>query len=112
MIYHVADKAIWLAAKQKGKYEPESLEIEGFIHCCTKELFPQVTNFYFKGRTDIVLLEIDEDKLAMPLVWDDVGEHKFPHIYGPLEVFAVVQEADLRPNKQGLFEFPFVQVLH
>jgi len=112
MIYHIAEKSLWKLAKTAGIYEPESLSAEGFIHCCTEDLFPQVVNFYFKGRADLVLLEVDDMKLKAEVRWEKEGPHKFPHIYGALDVDAVVREADLELNKDGLFDFPFKRVLH
>ena len=40
----------------------------------------------FVGRDDLVLLEIDTDRLSAELRWED----GFPHLYGPLELEAVV----------------------
>ena len=42
---------------------------------------------------DLVLLWVDESKLTSPLQWDDVpgAADPFPHIYGPLNVAAVVR---------------------
>lgn len=112
MIYHILTKTEWSLAKSSGRYEPESLVAEGFIHCCTEETFAQVANFYFKGRPELVLLEIDETRLAKPVQWEPVGEHKFPHIYGALDVSAVVRVADIVTDADGIFQFPFRPVLH
>lgn len=112
MIYHITEKSEWILAKGAGQLKPESLQIEGFIHCCSEQLFSQVANFYFKGLPAIYVLEIDEERLTSELKWEVAGGHRFPHIYGPLDVHAVVREAEIMPNDDGLFDFPFVQLLH
>ena len=112
MIYHICKKSEWVLAKTAGSYEPESLLGEGFIHCSTDKQFEQVANFYFKDVPDLVALEIDEERLKAPLKWEAVGENQFPHIYGPLEVHAVVREAELVLGASGTLEFPFKPVLH
>ncbi|MCB0349796.1 MAG: DUF952 domain-containing protein [Bdellovibrionales bacterium] len=112
MIYHITEKAQWLLAKVEGKLEHESLESEGFIHCCTEALFPQVVDFHFKGWPSIYVLEIDEEKITSELKWEKVGGHSFPHIYGPIDVDSVVRGTEIFPNDEGIFEFPFSQLLH
>ena len=112
MIYHITEKSEWKLARVEGKLEPESLQIEGFVHCCSEQLFSQVSNFYFKGLPSIYVLEIDEESLKSELKWEVSGGHRFPHIYGPIEVSAVVREIEVFPNDEGLFEFPFQQLLH
>lgn len=111
-IYHVTTQAEWRSAYAAGVYQPESLSTEGYVHCCTEEFFVHVANFHFKNRQGLVLLEIDPEKLTADLRWEDVDGHKFPHVYGPITVDAVVREVDLVPNSDGLFEFPFKPVLH
>jgi uncharacterized protein (DUF952 family) len=138
VIYHITYKTHWALAKTSGLYEPESLTSEGFIHCCTEEQLPLIANFYFKDRDGLVVLEIDEVKLkaevrvegasgasddadedrddddepATSAAISDSIEHLFPHVYGPIEVEAVVRVADLVANDEGLFEFPFKPILH
>ena len=45
----------------------------------------------FAGRDDLILLEIDADRLSAELRW----ENGFPHLYGPLELEAVVSARGL-----------------
>jgi uncharacterized protein (DUF952 family) len=113
VIYHITTKTEWGLAKTAGIYEPESLQTEGFIHCVGADRFAQVANFYFKGRTSLVVLEINEEQISpSELRWEEVGSYTFPHIYGPLIASAVERVADLLPDANGTFHFPFQQVLH
>ena len=63
-----------------------SLAEQGFIHCSFADQVRATADRYYKGRDDIVLLEIDRHKLAAPLKVED----GFPHIYGALNRDAVV----------------------
>jgi uncharacterized protein (DUF952 family) len=90
-IYHITSCTEWEAAFAKGVYTAPSLVTEGFIHCCTKPQVRGVLERYFKGATDLVLLEINTEKLQSRLVfeWSPVGADEFPHIYGPINTDAV-----------------------
>ena len=112
MIYHITEKTQWIVAKASGLYEPESLRTEGFIHCCAEDSFSQIENFYYKSRAGLVALEIDELKLKAELRWEEFGDRKMPHVYGPIDMEAVVRMAELFPNSKGIFEFPFNPTLH
>jgi len=93
IIYHITTKQEWLAAKASGKYEAFSLKEEGYIHCSEKRQLEEVLDRYFKGKTDLVKLVIDTEKLSSPLIydWSPSIEDTFPHIYGPINVDAVTE---------------------
>ncbi|HUR65855.1 MAG TPA: DUF952 domain-containing protein, partial [Chitinophagaceae bacterium] len=63
IIYHVAFADEWKEAKQKGSYEHPSLKEEGFIHCSQEHQVAGVLERYFEGKTNLVKLVIDTDKL-------------------------------------------------
>ncbi len=92
IIYHVTTTEDWNAAKQKGYYEHPSLKDEGFIHCSQDQQIAGVLERYFAGKTDLVKLVIDTDKLTSKFVfdWSPTTQDTFPHIYGPINSDAVV----------------------
>ena len=93
MIYHVVTDANWQKALQHGFYEAESLAKEGFIHTSKAEQVAGVLERYYKGQSNLFLLHIDETKLTAPLKYElapSVNE-VFPHIYGRLNLDAVVK---------------------
>ncbi len=92
IIYHVTTAAEWNAAKENGYYETPSLKEEGFIHCSQENQVAGVLERYFAGKTDLVKLVIDTDKLTSRFVfeWSPSSEDTFPHVYGTINVDAVV----------------------
>lgn len=101
LIFHLALVSDWDAAVAAGDYRVSSLgvtlEQEGFIHASRADQWEGVKERYYGGVTEpLVLLVIDPAKLTAPLVVEEVlgsGE-TFPHIYGPLNLDAVVDLRD------------------
>lgn len=106
MIFHIAERRIWKQALATGEYRVESLSREGFIHLSDKNQFVRVANFLFRGQKDLVLLEVDETLLRSELKYDPVGDEKFPHLYGPLNVNAVVKVHEFAAETDGTFQVP------
>jgi chorismate synthase len=91
-IYHVTSAKEWDTAKQIGYYEASSLSLEGFIHCSKAEQVQGVLERYYKGKTDMVKLVIDTNKLTSKLQLDysaSINE-EFPHVYGVINLDAVI----------------------
>ena len=93
IIYHVTTASDWKEAKQKGFYETPSLQEEGFIHCSQPEQVAGVLERYFSGKTELVKLVIDTDKLTSQFIydWSPSIADTFPHVYGPINVEAVIE---------------------
>jgi uncharacterized protein (DUF952 family) len=104
MIYHIAAGADWEAARAAGAYTADSLASEGFIHCSTAAQVAGTAQRFFAGRQDLVLLEIDPARLTAELRYEE-GEPGvlFPHIYGPLDLAAVVAARPFAPGPDGGF---------
>ncbi|GAB2753598.1 DUF952 domain-containing protein [Terrabacter koreensis] len=105
MIYHLAEEADWEQARRDGSYTRStrgvSLEEEGFIHASSEQQWPVVrARFYADVAGPLVLLHIDESRLT-PEVVHEVGDpatgESFPHVYGPIDVDAVVDTTVLPP---------------
>ena len=93
MIYHVTSKTDWENALLLGRYEAASLQSEGFIHNSTADQVAGVLERYYRNQKDLLLLHIDEDKLTAPLRYElapSVND-MFPHLFGPLNLDAVVK---------------------
>jgi len=95
IIFHIALKKDWERSKGRNEYRGDTLDSEGFIHCSTSEQIDEIAQYLFKGKKDLVLLEIDEAKVKPKIKFEDAGNGKlYPHIYGPLNIDAVVNVRD------------------
>jgi uncharacterized protein (DUF952 family) len=97
-IFHLALASDWAAAQQAGDYRistlGRTLEQEGFIHASREDQWRATKQrFYADVPEELVLLEIEPSLLTSELRVDEVpaAEDSFPHIYGPLNLDAVVQ---------------------
>lgn len=109
LILHILEKEAWRKAKEQNIYAPESLQKEGFIHCSTLETVIEVANHLFRGQSGLLLLCIDHDKVFAKVLFEKTGNQErwvFPHIYGALNIDAVVQEIDFEPDLDGFFVLP------
>lgn len=107
LVFHIATRAAWEAAGAAGKYRGDTLATEGFIHCSTQEQVVRVANALFPGRQDLVLLAIDAARVTAEVRYEDGGGgEEFPHLYGPLNLDAVVGVFDFQPGADGRFALP------
>ena len=113
MIYHLALASDWQVALEAGEYRVSTLgrtlEQEGFLHASTASQVRGVVDAVYAGVQELLmLLTIDERRLTVPLRWDAVSgsAEPFPHLYGPLDVGAVVLATPLLRDEQGRLEVP------
>lgn len=107
MILHIVKKEAWEQAKQSGDYRGDTLESEGFIHCSKPDQVIEVADYAFQGTQDLILLVIDESLVANEIKYEDPGNNKlYPHIYGPLNIDAVIKTVDFPAKGDGTFSLP------
>lgn len=94
-IHHLALAEDWSEAQRVGEYRTSTIgrtvDDEGFIHASTPDQVEGTFERYYAGQEDVLLLTIDTDLLTSPWRFDAVGDTRFPHIYGPLNLDAVVE---------------------
>ncbi len=105
-IYHICQIEDWRAAQKQGKYAPPSVETDGFIHFSRAEQVEKVINTFYKDLPHLVLLHTEIDKIVPELKWEESDGEIFPHIYGPLNLDAVVHIEVLLPGTSGLYIYP------
>jgi uncharacterized protein (DUF952 family) len=116
MIYHLTTRRAWREAQERGDYRAESLEREGFVHCSTRTQVLPVAEKYYQGQHSLLLLEIDPSLLSSEMRWEPpsggtpppgVPEGElFPHVYGPINLDAVVKVYDLESDPDGSYKLP------
>ncbi len=103
-LLHICGRDDWAAAQQDGRVAPDSLDTVGFVHLSTPAQVHLPANRLFAGRRDLVLLHVAPERLSDLVryepggVPDDPESMRFPHLYGPLPVGAVV---DVTPVRAG-----------
>ena len=91
-IYHITTESAWRAAQERGQYADPSLYAEGFIHLSEASQVAGVLERYYSGQKGLVKLVVDTEKLTHSLRYElapSIAE-EFPHLYGPLNLEAVV----------------------
>lgn len=99
MILHLAVRSEWEAARDAGSYPWSTrgltLDEVGYVHCSHEHQWRGVRDRFYADLADdeLVLLIVDESKLSSPVVVErlDGAPDAFPHIYGPLDIAAVVE---------------------
>jgi uncharacterized protein (DUF952 family) len=105
-IYHLALRGDWEAGAERpytistlGK----SLAEQGFVHCSFREQVQQIADLVYRGRDDVLLLELDPARLTAPIHVEslDGGAQSFPHVYGPINRAAVAKVTPLHVLDDG-----------
>jgi uncharacterized protein (DUF952 family) len=110
-IFHVTTEADWAHAQAEGAYSLSTrgltLAQVGFVHCAFEEQVPGVANSFFRGVPKLVVLRIATDRLDVEVRYEDLqgGHELFPHVYGPLNLDAVVATMPLAAGTDGTFSF-------
>ena len=90
-LVHICLPQAWDAAQRLGQYRADSLDGEGFIHCSTWEQIPGVMSRFYADVEELLLLRIEPAKVEAEIRWEAVEGEEYPHIYGPLNLDAVVE---------------------
>ena len=111
-IYHIATASEWARAEAAGEYTTSTLgrtlAEEGFIHCSAADQVAEVANTFYQGLPGLLVLVIDTSRVRPEIRLEQVtgSGQPFPHIYGPLNVDAVVETRRFEPGPDGRFSFP------
>ena len=138
MIVHIVRRGEWDDAVGRGSYAPESLRVEGFIHCSTPAQVIDTANRFYRGQRDLIVLFIEESRVTAEVRWEaparphdltrgvepspnlsreitreasekvtgEASDALFPHLYGELNVDAVVKAVELPCEEDGSFRLP------
>jgi uncharacterized protein (DUF952 family) len=110
---HLLTEAAAAAARTQTEYVPAAFAADGFIHCTAgDDLMLEVANRFYRDVAEpMVAWSIDEARLRSEVRWEppmpedppnDDGP-LFPHVYGPLNLDAVVATRRLVRDGDGGF---------
>ena len=118
MIFHITHSQDWESAQAKGEYIAESLHTEGFIHCSTISQVLPVADKFYGDHNSLILLMIEPTLLSSTLKWEAPSggtpppgvpeSDQFPHIYGPINLDAVINVLDFTRDVNGAWTLPTV----
>jgi uncharacterized protein (DUF952 family) len=106
VLFHIAKIQAWEDAKQLQFYRGDTLDSEGFIHCSTLSQVVRTANKFFVGQKGLLLLWIDPEKVQAEVKYESADRDLYPHIYGPLNVDAVLKAIAFEAGTDGKFELP------
>ena len=101
-IFHVTRADDWRAAQAGGTYRnstrDKTLDEEGFIHCSYAHQVAHVVATYFRDVDGLLVLVIDPQRVNSEIRVESAGgDECFPHIYGPLNLDAVIEAREVMP---------------
>lgn len=96
-IYKILADAAYDAAKSEGRFVGTADDLrDGFIHFSAGHQVAETLAKHYPGQVELVLLSVDPDRLGPALKWEKSrGGDLFPHLYGPLDLDAIVAAAPL-----------------
>ncbi|MEA5532526.1 DUF952 domain-containing protein [Crocosphaera sp. XPORK-15E] len=115
MIYHITTIGDWEKAQKLGEYLTPSLEKEGFIHCSTIDQVMTIANSFYRDYNELIILKINPNQLSSTIQWEAPihpntnlahnidNNEKFPHVYGTINLDAVVEIITLNKNHKNVF---------
>lgn len=92
IIIHSLTEKLWKQYNGKNFYGTEQIEEYGYIHCSEISSYKYVAPNFKETNEKMLLLVIDTDKVQSEIKWEDFWDFgiKYPHIYGMLNMDAVV----------------------
>ena len=107
IIFHITKRKQWEKVKLKGVYRDNTVDSQGFIHCSTSQQIAKVSNTLYHAQRELVLLWIDTNRVQSEIKYENSeSKELYPHIYGTLNVDAVVKVVGFKFTKNGKFVLP------
>jgi uncharacterized protein (DUF952 family) len=115
LYYHLTTRPDWQSAQTLGVYKAETLTTQGFIHLSHAQQVAKVANAFYADVPQVIVLVVEGAKLTAELRIEapdtslPIGheaDELFPHLYGPLDLAAVVGVAELGRDSAGQYIFP------
>lgn len=96
-LYHAVVPEDWEEARRLGEYRWSTRGLTfddvGFVHLSHEHQYPGVLERFYADRPDSLVLVVDPERLEAEVRVEasaDAGGERFPHLYGPLPLDAVV----------------------
>jgi uncharacterized protein (DUF952 family) len=109
VLYKICPAALWRQAERSGVFRGSEVDRrDGFIHFSTAAQLADTAAKHFAGQSDLLLVRVNGARLGHRLKWEPSrGGSLFPHLYGELDLTAVVKVEPLPLGPDGHHIFPF-----
>jgi uncharacterized protein (DUF952 family) len=106
IVYKLVPAALWRASEAAGAFAGSPVDArDGFIHFSTAQQVRETARRHFAGVADLLVVAVSAERLD--LRWEPSrGGDRFPHLYGPLPLTAVLWTAALPLGADGAHVFP------
>ena len=107
-IYKICPASAWREAERQGVFRGSADDIrDGFIHFSTASQVAETADKHFCGERGLFLIAVDADALGNELRWErSRNDELFPHLYGDLDLGAVIRIFDLHTRSDGSHDIP------
>ena len=107
-IYKICPASAWREAERQGVYRGSADDArDGFIHFSTAPQVPETLRKHYSGQRALFLVEVDGDALGSALRWErSRNDELFPHLYGELDLGAVLSVMNLSIRSDGGHDVP------
>ena len=110
-IYKICPASAWREAERQGAFRGSADDRrDGFIHFSTASQVEGTARKHFAGQTGLLLVAIDGASLGAALKYEGSrGGALFPHLYGVLDLKAVLWVRPLPLGADGAHQFPALE---
>src|SRR5579872_2785482 len=110
-IYKICPASAWCEAERQGIFRGNDDDIrDGFIHFSAASQVAQTARKHFFKQTDLLLIAVDADALGDRLRWERSRDDElFPHLYGELDLGAVVSVLSIGTRFDGTHDIPEIE---
>ena len=104
-LFHIVPRAQW--SDVVDTYRPDSLLIEGFVHCAFADQVTGAADRHYRLVEDLVVVELDPSTIGSEIrVEDSTGSGtSYPHVYGPIPRRSAVAVHVLQRDASGHYLF-------
>lgn len=108
IIYKICPALLWRKAERDGVFAGAPIDLaDGFIHFSTAGQVRETAARHFAGQNDLLLVAVDAVRLGERLKYEvSRAGALFPHLYGTLDIAAVVWVEPLPFREDGGHVFP------
>jgi len=99
------------AAFAAGSLVRDDLKIEGFLHASPADQLTRVANKFYRSVKNLRCAVVEKALVRSEVKYEAATGGLYPHIYGPLNMDAVVRVIELQPGPDGAYAIDIGRLL-